>query len=119
MEEVLPELKAFISDYCNKYKITPVEVTDLTLDTSIDLDLDIYDIEIDLFLSEFAETFRLDNSKFSWYKYGYPRGSARVGMVKAVFGYRSRWVKRFANRIYQPKFRVYNMQQALKTGKLI
>ena len=119
MEEVLPELKAFITGYCAKYKISAVDADKLTLDTSIDLDLDIFDIEIDLFLSEFAETFRLDQSKFSWYKYGYPKGSARVGMVKAVFGYRSRWVKRLAHRIYQPKFRVYNMQQALKCGKLV
>ena len=119
MEEVLPELKVFITGYCDRYKISRVMPDDLTLDTSIDLDLDIFDIEIDLFLAEFAETFRLDQSKFSWYKYGYPKGSATVVMVKALFGYRSAWVKRLAKRVYQPKFRVYNMQQALKSGKLV
>jgi septum formation topological specificity factor MinE len=119
MEEVLPELKTFILTYCNKYKIVQVDEGELTLETSVDLDLDIFDIEIDLFLSEFAETFSLDRSKFSWYKYGYPKGSARVGMVKAIFGYRSRWVKRLAHRIYKPRFRVYHMQQALKCGKLV
>lgn len=119
MEEVLPQLKEFIVDYCNRYKIQQVDPCALCLDTSIDLDLDIFDIEIDLFLAEFAETFCIDNSKFSWYKYGYPTGSAGVGLIKAVFGYKSRWVKRLSQKIYQPKFRVSNLQQAVKTGKLI
>ncbi len=53
-------------------KLQQVDPCALYLDTSIDLDLDIFDIEIDLFLAEFAEAFRVDNSKFTWYKYGYP-----------------------------------------------
>jgi len=119
MEEVLPQLKEFIVDYCTKYKIHRVDPCALYLDTSIDLDLDIFDIEIDLFLAEFVEAFRLDNSKFSWYKYGYPTGSPSVGLIKAVFGYRSRWVKRLSNRIYKPKFRVRNLQDAVKSGRLL
>ena len=57
MEEVLPELKEFIAGYCDKYRITKVDPDMLTVDTSIDLDLDIFDIEIDLFLAEFASRF--------------------------------------------------------------
>jgi hypothetical protein len=119
MEEVLPQLKEFIVDYCNRYKIQQVDPRALYLDTSIDLDLDIFDIEIDLFLAEFVEEFRIDNSKFTWYKYGYPTGSPSVGMIKAVFGYRASWVKRLSNRIYEPKFRVSNLQEAMKTGRLV
>ena len=59
MEEIHPQLKDFIVDYCTRYKITEVDPRSLRLDTSIDLDLDIADIEIDLFLAEFAETFRI------------------------------------------------------------
>jgi Protein of unknown function (DUF1493) len=119
MEEVLPRLKDFIVDYCTKYKIQQVDPCALYLDTSIDLDLDIFDIEIDLFLAEFAEEFGIDQSKFSWYKYGYPTGSPSVNIIKTVFGYKSQWVKRLSHRIYKPKFRVRNLQEAVKTGRLL
>jgi len=119
MEEIHPQLKDFIVEYCSKYKIRKVDPYALNLDTSIDLDLDIFDIEIDLFIAEFAEKFRIDQSKFSWYKYGYPKGSASVNVIKAVFGYKSPWVKRLSNRIYKPKFRVSNLQDAVNTGKLL
>ncbi|MGZ3751303.1 MAG: DUF1493 family protein [Mucilaginibacter sp.] len=119
MEEVLPELKEFITGYCDRYKINKVDPEALTVDTSIDLDLDIFDIEIDLFLAEFTDTFRIDNSKFTWYKYGYPKGSATVDMIKIVFGYRSNWVKKVANKLYKPKFKVQYLQEAMKTGRLV
>ena len=96
-----------------------VDPCSLNLDTSIDLDLDIVDIEMDLFLAEFTDTFRIDQSKFSWYKYGYPTGSASVNVLKAVFGYKSSWVNRLSNHIYKPRFRVSNLQDAVKTGKLL
>lgn len=119
MEEVLPELKEFITGYCDRYKIQKIDPDALTIDTSIDLDLSIFDIEIDLFLAEFTDTFRVDNSRFTWYKYGYPKGSAIVEMIKTVFGYRSAWVKKLSNRIYKPKFKVANLQEAVKTGRLV
>ena len=119
MEEVLPQLKEFIVDYCYKYKIQQVDAGALCLDTSIDLDLDIFDIEIDLFLAEFTETFKIDQSKFSWYKYGYPKGSPGVQAIKMIFGYQSPWIKKLSHKIYEPKFRVRNLQEAGLTGKLI
>src|ERR1700744_1756583 len=118
-EEIHPQLRAFIVDYCTRYKITRVDPCSLNLNTSIDLDLDIADIEMDLFLAEFAETFRVDQSKFSWYKYGYPTGSASVRVIKAVFGYKMPWVKRLSSRIYKPRFKVSNLQDAVRTGKLL
>jgi len=118
MEEVLPELKEFITGYCDRYRIAKVDPDALTVDTSIDLDLDIFDIEMDLFLAEFIDTFRVDNSRFTWYKYGYPKGSVTVEMMKSVFGYRYTWVKKLANKLYTPKFRVSNLQQAVKSGRL-
>ena len=118
-EEIHPQLKAFIVDYCTRYKIRKVNPDTLNLDTSIDLDLDIFDIEIDLFLAEFAAEFCIDRSKFSWYKYGYPKGSTSVHVIKKVFGHQSKWVNRLSNRIYKPRFRVSNLQDAVTTGKLI
>jgi hypothetical protein len=119
MEEIHPQLREFIVDYCTKYKIRRVDPHALNLDTSIDLDLDIFDIEIDLFLAEFSEQFRVDKSKFSWYKYGYPTGSASVRVIKTLFGHKANWVKRLSGRLYKPKFRVSNLQDALRTGKLL
>lgn len=119
MEDVLPELKEFITGYCDRYKIQKVDPNALTVDTSIDLDLDIFDIEIDLFLAEFTDRFRIDDSKFTWYKYGYPKGSMGVEVIKTVFGYRNNWVKKVANKIYKPKFKVQNLQEAMKTGRLM
>lgn len=119
MEEILPPLKEFIVDYCNRYKISHVDPGSLSLDTSIDLDLDIFDIEIDLFLADFADQFKIDQSKFTWYKYGYPKGSTRVRVIKIMFGYHSPWVKQLAQYCYKPKFKVKHLQDAVKTGKLV
>jgi hypothetical protein len=88
----------------------------LHTNTSIDLDLDIYDIEIDLFIAEFAEHFKVDNSKFSWYKYGYPKGSTRVRMLKLMFGYKRPWVKKLAGYCYKPKFKVAVLQMLCRMG---
>jgi len=119
MQEVHPHLKNFIIEYCSKYNIHVVDPESLKLETSIDLDLDICDIEIDLFLAEFALEFNIDQSKFSWYKYGYPKGSPGVKLIKAVFGYKRPWVKRLSRKLYTPKFNISNLQQAVITGKLL
>ena len=119
MEQIQPQLKAFIVDYCNKYKVHPIDIHSISADTSIDLDLDIVDIEIDLFLAEFSEHFRVDKSKFSWYKYGYPKGSTRVRIIKSVFGYQRPWVRQLAGYCYKPRFKVRHLQQALNSGKLL
>jgi hypothetical protein len=119
MEQIHPQLKDFIVDYCSKYKVQSIDADSLAPDTSIDLDLDIFDIEIDLFIDDFAEHFKVDVSKFSWYKYGYPTGSTRVNMLKMVFGYKRKWVKKLASYCYQPKLLISTLQAALKTGKLL
>ena len=119
MEQINPQLKDFIVDYCNKYKVRPIDPDTLHNDTSIDLDLDIVDIEIELFVAEFAEHFKVDASRFSWYKYGYPKGSARVRMLKLLFGYKHLWVIRLASYCYKPKFKVHILHNALLTGKLV
>lgn len=119
MEQVNNELKQFIVNYCKSYRISEIDEDNINLETSLDLDLGIYDIEIDLFLGEFAEAFHIDNSKFSWYKYGYPTGSIGVTLLKTMFGYKSAWVKKMARRIYKPRFSVYHLQQALQTGRLV
>ena len=119
MEHVTPQLKDFIVNYCSKYKMREIDAASLALHTSIDLDLDIVDIEIDLFIDDFAAHFRIDTSKFTWYKYGYPTGSSKVTILKMLFGYRRRWVKRLAEKWYTPKLRISTLQRAMQTGKLL
>ena len=119
MEQIQPQLKNFIIDYCSKYKVQAIDADSLSADTSIDLDLDIVDIEIDLFLAEFADHFKIDRSKFSWYKYGYPKGSTRVRIIKTMFDYKRPWVKQLAGYCYKPRFKVSTLQEALQTGKLM
>lgn len=119
MEQIDPQLKGFIIDYCQKYRVRSIEADELHICTSIDLDLDIVDIEMELFLAEFTERFHIDNSKFSWYRYGYPKGSARVRIIKTLFNYNRRWVKKLAGYCYKPRFKVQVLQDALQTGKLL
>ncbi|WP_374951462.1 DUF1493 family protein [Mucilaginibacter sp.] len=119
MEQIDPRLKQSIVDYCSKYKVQRIEPDSLDTDTSVDLDLDIVAIEVELFLAEFAEHFCIDNSKFSWYKYGYPKGSTRVRILKTMFGYKRTWVKQLAGYCYKPRFKVQVLQTALQTGKLL
>ena len=119
MEELQPGIRVFIADYCTRYKINEVDPEELNLDTSIDLDLDIADIEIELFLAEFAQHFKVDNSKFSWYKYGYPKGSISVKLLRSVFGYKRKWVRHLSHQLYKPKYKISNLQQAVKCGKLL
>ncbi|MBD1394487.1 DUF1493 family protein [Mucilaginibacter glaciei] len=119
MDQLDPRLKTFIIDYCSKYKVHGINPNELHTNTSIDLDLDIVAIEIDLFLAEFAEQFNIDSSKFSWYRYGYPKGSARVRIIKMLFNYDRKWVKVLAGCCYKPKFKAQVLQEALQTGKLV
>jgi len=118
MEELLPELKDFVINYCNRYNLAKVDPSELSILTSIDLDLAIAEIEIELFIEEFVGFFSVDPSGFSWYKYAYPSGSIKVDVLRALFGNEARWVKWLAKKLYQPKFRVDNLQKAIKTGRL-
>lgn len=88
MEDILPELKLFIIDFCKKNKIKNVDLNSLNIETCIDLDLNIFDIDIDLFLTEFINRFKVDYSSFNWNKYGYPKGSVLVGIIRIFFGYK-------------------------------
>ncbi|HVI49019.1 MAG TPA: DUF1493 family protein [Chitinophaga sp.] len=119
MEQIRPELKDFIIDFCKKNKIKRTDLDNLNLDTSLDLDLNIFDDDMDLFLTEFVNRFKIDYSNFSWEKYGYPTSSALVGIIKGIFGYRKKWVKRVANFLYTPKLKVQELQKAIESGTLL
>jgi hypothetical protein len=117
MEVILPELNVFIQQFCIKNKTGRKALPGLSLDTSLYPDLDLSDLDMDLFLGEFVEKFQIDYSGFHWGKYGYPKGYALMDILKC-FGYNKPWVRRIADLVYPPKFFVRNLQQAIVTGKL-
>src|SRR5688572_16220267 len=117
MEEMLPELRNFINNFCNKNKIGRKSLQNLSLDTSIYPELNLSDLYLDMFLSDFIEKFHIDYSSFHWKKYGYPEGYILIDFLR-LFVYSKPWVKRIADHIYKPKFFVRNLQEAILKGKL-
>lgn len=118
MNNLHPKLKSFIVDYILVHKIKNVDLSDLNLNTSLDLDLNLFDLEIDLFLTEFIQTFNIDYSSFNWKNYGYPNGSYLILIIRSFFNYKTKWVKRLAHKLYRPKIRLLTLQHAMETGIL-
>ena len=116
-ENILPELKKFIIEFCKKQKIKYVDFERISIETNVEIDLNIFDVEADLFLTEFVEKFNVDYSEFSWAKYGYPKGNIIVGLLLVLFGSTS-FVKKIANQLGHSNFKVKNLQRAILTGKL-
>lgn len=117
MEDILPSLRDFIIHFCKEHKVGRKALSNLNLNTSLYPELNLEDLDIDLFLSDFVEKFKIDYSKFNWGKYGYPEGYFVIDILK-LFGYHKLWVRKLADRIYKPKFFVRNLQEAILTGKL-
>ncbi|MGN8072354.1 DUF1493 family protein [Mucilaginibacter sp. 22184] len=118
MDNILPELKAFIENYILEHKIKNVDLNDLNLNTSLDLDLNLFDVDIDLFITDFVKAFNIDYTKFHWKNYGYPDENFTISLIRSFLNYKSDWVKRFAHRVYKPRITVSALQQAIKTGVL-
>ena len=119
MDALLPKLRVFIENFLSDNKIRNVDLRDLNLNTSLDLDLNLFDLEMDLFLTDFIQAFKIDYSGFDWKNYGYPRGTFLILLVRSFLNYKLRWVKRFSHSLYKPRIRVYTLQQAIETGILI
>lgn len=113
----MPELRQFITRFCQQNKVGRKALANLSLETSIYPELDLSDIAVDLFLSEFVERFNIDYSTFHWKNYGYPDGYLLIDILK-LFGYQKRWVRRLGDMVYKPRFFVRNLQDAIFTGKL-
>jgi hypothetical protein len=119
MDNLLPELKSFIENFILVNNIKNVDLSKLNLDTSLDLDLNLFDLDMDLFITDFVKTFNIDHARFNWENYGYPSGSFIISLVRSFLNYKSNWVKQLAHRIYKPRITVFTLQQAIKTGVLI
>jgi hypothetical protein len=119
MAELLPELKSFIIDFCKKYKIRNVDYSSLDTETNIEVDLDIFDLDADMLLSEFVERFNVDYTEFSWNNYGYPTGTTIISILKVVFGSKSIWIQNLSQKFKHTEFKLKNLQEAIKSGKLV
>jgi hypothetical protein len=118
MDNLLPELKAFIENFISVNNIKNVDLSNLNLNTSLDLDLNLFDLDMDLFITDFVKAFNIDYTKFNWKNYGYPDETFIISLVRSFLNYKSNWVKQLAHRLYKPKITVFTLQQAIKTGVL-
>jgi hypothetical protein len=116
---ILPQLKLFITNFCETNKIKNVSLDKLTLNTSIDFDLNIYDITMDLFISDFVNFFNIDYSNFTWESRGYPKDVLIVGIFRSIFGNKYKWVDDFLKLFYKPKIFIQDLQTAIQIGMLV
>jgi hypothetical protein len=119
MEGVQPELKNFIASFCKNNKIRN-RLSNIKLSTSIDLDLNIFDISMDLFLTSFIQEFKIDYSKFNWDNHGgYPKDSSLIAFIRFMFGYKWDLSGKIILNFYQPKLFISDLQSAIITKELI
>ena len=114
-----PELKELIISFCEEFKIRNIDIEAINLETSIDLDLNIYDIDFDYFLNDFGEKFKIDITKLKWGdKFQYPSGDDMrfIFSILRHFNYKKDWVKRICAKYYTPKVHVRDFQYAIDNG---
>lgn len=114
----IAELREFINSFCQQQKIGNIDLMNFDLESTVDLDLNIHDIDMDLFLSMFSDRFNVDLSKFSWKNYGYPEGSIIASILRFIFGYK-KWVKKISYKIYKPKLKVRQLLDGIESGILV
>lgn len=116
------ELKDFIISFCKEVKIKNIDAENISLDTSLDLDLNIFDLDMDLFITDFSKRFHIDISTFEWGKeYDYPSGDD-MGLLYTTFrsfNYKKDWVKRTCRKLYKPKIYVRDLQSAIENKTFI
>jgi hypothetical protein len=114
-----PDLKEFIISFCREFKIRNIDIEALNLETSIDLDLDIFDIDFDYFLNDFGERYKIDITKLKWGdKFQYP-SEDDMGIIYCIvryFNFKKDWVKRMCAKYYTPKMHVKDFQYAIDNG---
>ena len=114
-----PELKEFIINFCEEFKIRNIDIEAINLETSIDLDLNIFDIDLDVFFGDFVEKYKIDITTFKWGdKFQYPSGDDMKLIYSIVrdLNYKKDWVKRACAKYYTPKIRVKDFQYAIDNG---
>ncbi|WP_367866786.1 DUF1493 family protein [Pedobacter sp. WC2423] len=119
MDNLLPELKVFIGNFILENSIKNVDLSKLNLNTSLDLDLNLFDLEMDLFITDFVNTFNIDYTRFNWKNYGYPDDTFIISIVRSFLNYKLNWVRQLAHWVYKPKITVSTLQQAINTGVLV
>lgn len=120
--ELSQELKDFIISFCKEMKIKNIDADNINLDTSLDLDLNIFELDMDLFMTDFSKQFDVDISTLHWgIKYIYPSGDdmGLLYMIFRSFNYKKDWVKRICRKLYKPKIYVRDLQNAIENKAFI
>lgn len=120
--ELFQELKSFIISFCREMKIKNIDVDNIGLDTSLDLDLNIFDLDIDVFLADFSQRFDIDISTFKWgVNFIYPSGEDMnlLYMTLRLFNYKKKWVKKICRKLYTPKIYIRDLQRAIENKVLV
>ncbi|WP_447640940.1 MULTISPECIES: DUF1493 family protein [Chitinophagaceae] len=115
--KIRADLKKFIESFCTEMKIKNIDIESIDLDTSIDTDLNIYDLDLDVFVNDFSQQFSVDTKQFDWKKQlAYPDGSDMNFMYIFFrsFNYKRRWVKSICKIFYTPKLFVRDFQNMIK-----
>lgn len=119
--EVLPELKNFIIAFCEEFKVRKADFENISLDTSLDVDLSITGDDMAIFMDDFAEAFAIDMTDFQWgKKFKYPSDdnfSTVYEVFRYVLNYQNKWVRNFCHRMYPPGIFVRDLQDAIQAGK--
>lgn len=120
--QVSSELIEFIISFCKELNIKNIDIENIYLDTSLDLDLNIFEIDIDVFMNDFVKEFDIDTSNFKWGKqFEYPDGND-VRLLYSFFrsfNYKKKWVKNVCHKLYNPKVFIKDLQMAIERKAFI
>lgn len=111
------KLEDFIRNFSKRFKIKNADVA-IRPDTLIELDLNIFDIDIDMLLKEYSEYYNVSLEQFSWEKYGYPTGALLLRCIKRVFGHNSIIFKCALNNIKHSSLSVEQLDIGINRGFL-
>ena len=112
------ELRIFFTNFFNKRKIDFDEEL-LLPETEIYFDLNIHDLDIDMFMGEFLKEFEIDDNDFpreNYFGTGIPFVDDNVGFLKKIFG-NKKWLPLEKEKRKPFTFKV--LDEAIITKKLL
>ncbi len=116
-KELSLELKEFVESFCREMKVKNIDLENMDLKTSLDLDLNIFDLDVDVFINDFIKKFDIDISSFEWGKqleYPSDKDMSTLYSIFRSFNYRKNWVRKICRKLYKPKLFLIDFQNALE-----
>jgi len=113
----MKNIESFIRDFCERFNIN-INNKQIKSDTLLELDLNIFDIDIDAFLQEFSDYYKVSLAKFDWGVYGYPNGVFLLRSIRNIFGAQSSIFRLLKERLKHSSFSVRELEAAIESGFL-